>query len=433
MTVVMTKAGMRSLAKSWPGAGVESRWRGSSSPTEIALLGTGGSKTFVEMYRAQPWVRVCVDKIARAIARLPLKAFLLDPDTGNRDRVRDHPLAQLIRVPHAGGSRYSLVEAVCGSLGIHGNSLVVKGAVQVGAPTSELWPLDWRQVSVVAGERQPIDHYLYRAAHGTKVFMPDEVLHFRFMSPDGLTGVSPLETLARTLQLEDAGQRYAVASFRNALRPAGFLKTENQLTPEQRSSLTASLNAQHGGIDRAFSLALLTGGLSWEAATHTAQEAETIAHRKLNREEVAAVYQIDPTQIGILDRATFSNVEEAHLGFYMDTLGPWVAMIEDTFMSQLIQPELSFADTFLEFDMSDVLKGNITMRSEAYQRFVSIYTPNELRRLENLPAIDDRGADSIWMPMNHVALDGRLPSNPDTPVGTPALARNGNTPELVRR
>jgi len=121
-----------------------------------------------------------------------------------------------------------------------------------------------------------------------------------------------------------------------------------------------------------------------------------------------------------------SNVEEAHRGFYMDTLGPWLAMLEETFQGQLIGPELQFANRFVEFDMADMLRGNLPARFEAYSKAtggVAWATANEIRRFENHPPVDDRGADSLYAPLNAVALDGRIPSNSSTPVGTPPLRK----------
>jgi phage portal protein BeeE len=62
--------------------------------------------------------------------------------------------------------------------------------------------------------------------------------------------------------------------------------------------------------------------MSWDM-----QQAAVVEFRKLTREEVAAVFDIPPVLLGILDRATFSNVEELHLAFYQDTLGPWTTLL----------------------------------------------------------------------------------------------------------
>ena len=61
--------------------------------------------------------------------------------------------------------------------------------------------------------------------------------------------------------------------------------------------------------------------------------------RRLTREECAAAYDVPPPVVGILDRATFSNITEQHIMLYQDTFGPWLTMIEETPQTQLIDPE----------------------------------------------------------------------------------------------
>jgi phage portal protein BeeE len=56
--------------------------------------------------------------------------------------------------------------------------------------------------------------------------------------------------------------------------------------------------------------------------TLTAEEAQYIETRKLNREEVCAAYDVPPPVVHILDRATFSNITEQMRSMYRDTMAP---------------------------------------------------------------------------------------------------------------
>jgi uncharacterized protein (DUF885 family) len=53
-----------------------------------------------------------------------------------------------------------------------------------------------------------------------------------------------------------------------------------------------------------------------------------IESRKLSREEAASAYFIPPPMVGILDHATFGNIEEQHKMLYQDTLGPHLQEIQ---------------------------------------------------------------------------------------------------------
>jgi HK97 family phage portal protein len=387
-----------------------------SGSSSLELIGVDASRAYSEVYRSSLWVSIAVNKLARGVARLPLHTFELEPDTGNRERRRDHPLADVLRKPFTKGSAFKLKESAVGDMGLYGHALWAKWRPGPGRPVEELWPIPWKHVSIIEGETQPIIGYEYRGAAKRVVFLPDDVLHFEFWGPEG-RGVSPLEPLRRTLALEDAGQRYAISSFTNAARPAGVFVTTQPLPKPKKDELEAQLRSTHQGPDNAFRTLLLDGGLDWKPIGHNAQEAQTIEHRKLTREEVAAAYDIPPPMIHILDRATFSNIDEQHRMWYQDTLGPWLSMIEETIESQLIDEEPAFTGVFVEFDLNDVLKGDIEKRANAYTKLLAVYTINELRRLENLPKLDDPLADAVYAPLNAAPVGADAPADVDATDG----------------
>jgi phage portal protein BeeE len=65
---------------------------------------------------------------------------------------------------------------------------------------------------------------------------------------------------------------------------------------------------------------VLEEGMEPKPLTLTAEEAQYIETRKLNREEVCAAYDMPPPVVHILDRATFSNITEQMRSMYRDTM-----------------------------------------------------------------------------------------------------------------
>lgn len=422
--------------KAWPEAGT----LGTAGPVEyprstgIDLVGLNRRMTYAALYLTQPWIHTVVNKLARGVARLDLQTYRLR----NRDRMDkelklNHELARLLARPFPKwGSGFYLKEAITGSLAIYGHSLCVKQRTRgPGSTPDELWPVNFAYVSIIGSDDSPIEYYEYRKGGIVKQWLPDEVVHHMWWGPGGL-GVSPMEPLRRTLAMEDAAQRYAVSSFANAARPSGFVRTEQKLQKTDRELLKAEIEATHGGPDNAFKIALLTHGLDWTPASHSAQEAEVINHRKLNREEVCAVYDIPPPIVHILDRATFSNIDEQHIMWYQDTLGPWIEMEADGFNVQLIEPESSWGNMTVEFSLDKVLKGDADKRATTVQKFFqsATRTPNENRRSEGLDPIGDpddkeNPANQIYVPVNMVGINGDAPEPVEIPVGS------GENPDLA--
>jgi HK97 family phage portal protein len=420
-----------------PGAGpyqvtAEGRVSLSTNSVPLAVYGAGRTSllggmtvSYADLYRTQPWIYVTVNKLARAIARLPLKVYEADGD-GARRRVREGPLHDLLENPAPRCGPVQLKQWLAMPVLLHGNAVLgLYRPDGPGGPPARCWPLDWRFLEAWQGQQAgPIDAWA-TTEFGERVWIDvEDTLHISWEAPNGRLGVSPLQALGVTVGLEDAAQRYQGASFTNAARPSGavVLPKDAHLDADERAELRTDIRAMHEGIDNAFRVALLTGGADWKAMSFSAAEAELIDQRKLNREEAAAVYDIPPPLIGILDKATYSNIETQHRMFYTDVLGPWLTLIEESLQAQLIDPEPAFAGQFVEFDLNEVLRGDPVQRANALQTQVEsgLLTINEGRDLENRVRFDHPDADAPLIPVNNLA-----------PVGTPRASggrRSSDTP-----
>jgi phage portal protein, HK97 family len=369
--------------------------------------------TYEAMWRRQPWVYVCVNKLTRGQARLPLKAFRYLDEEGARGRARGHPLAELLARPFPRASGWTLKAAWSWSLAVHGNALVVKVRPARGAPPAELWPIPWRRVETVGDPSGFVDHFVFHGPGDRWRILPEDAVHFS--ETPGLVGVSPMEPLRVTLGLEDAAQRWAAGHFAKGASPGGLFRTARKLDDKSVPRLRAELDKLYAGVDQAGNYAIVDQDLDFKEVMQSAVDTALIEQRKLSREEVAAAYDIPPPVIGILDRATFSNVTELHKALYVDTLGPRLTLAEETLMAQLVGPEPTWDGVFIEHDLGEVLKGDLEARARAHLMFQqsSTLTVNERRALENRPPIPHPDADTVLMPVNMVPI-GASPADVET-------------------
>lgn len=374
----------------------------------ISLLG-GGSLSHWEIYRRQLWVNVAVNKISRGIARLPFKAYQ-DGAEGERRSLRwqDHELAKLIRRPYKGGTTFRYWNQSLVNLYVYGRSLSAMLPGQLGGAPESIVPMDWRNLRVYMKDGA-VRMYRWQYKGVEQTLLPEDVVSHEYAG-----AISPLDPLRTTLQLEIAAQSASAASFENGIMPSGIVQVDRTMSDESFDALEEDLKAKHAGPSNRFRLAVTDAAVKWQQMSYSSAEAEMIEHRKLNREEVAAGFDIDPTQIGILDRATFSNVSEAHRRLYMDTFGPPIVLLEQDFQAQVVEP---FEDVwgegiFCEFELDAMLRGDPKERSEAHQRWINsgVYAPNELRRQENLPRIEDPRADAVYLPLNLEPVGPNLPN-----------------------
>lgn len=381
------------------------------------LRGESLALTYEGIYRTQPWVYAVVNKQVFGIARIPLHTYEVNADDA-RSRARGNTLDRLLRNPAPRVSGYDFKAQLAWSLLIHGNALYVKARTTEGAEPSELWHVPWRYVAPVTDERGILAYEIHTSAAETVLLDPTQVVHYR-LTPDG---TSPLEPLRRTLALEDATMTWQGTNLRNGVTPRGAFVTDQKIREEVIPRLRTELESLYAGPENAGRVGILDSGFRWQPMGMSAVDAALIDQRKLSREEVCAAYDVPPPLVGILDRATFSNIDTLHKALYVDTLGPKLVLIEDTTQVQLIDDEPAWDGFYVEFDTGELLRPDIEARMRAYQlgQQSATFTINERRKFENLPPIDDPVADTVLIPLNMKAVGIEEPEPEPQPV-PPAL------------
>jgi HK97 family phage portal protein len=394
--------------------------------------------SYAKLFAEQPYIATAVMRMLTWSVRVPLKVYRKKDGGDTRERIqpKQHPLARMVERPWLGkgASQASLVMSLLGPTLIHGNTVH-----EVETIGGEEWfkPLDWRDLTPLGVDTTgELDGWRW-CYNGYERDIPlSKSVHVAWWSPLGPLGISPLEQLGITLGIEDAAQRFQRALFGNAARPpSAITSTTDFLTLErpERQSLMDQLRQDiadiYTGPENAGKPALLPPGLDWKPVGSNAQEAELIQQRQLTREEVAAVYQIPPPMIGILDHATYSNIEVMREMAYTMALGPPLVLIEQTLTSTLARDYFGEEDLYVEFDFGPVLRGDRQTEIATFRDAIGtgIQTMNEARRALNLPPSDQPDADRLFYPANNLSPVGDVEKNPpaappgQTPKPEPAL------------
>jgi HK97 family phage portal protein len=391
------------------------------------LIG-GKTVSYGQLFASQIWVAAAVMRLLSWSIRVPLKAYRRTGDD-SRERLApaDHPLAKALIDPWEGGSQAALVQSLLGPLLIHGNGLTEIDEGRSG--TIRFADVDWRNAEPIQPWPRRIAGWNITEDTTRRTVSADHVMHLAWWSPLGPIGISPLQQLGVTIGIEDAAQRYQQALFRNGARPPSAIEASEQflgLDRTERGQLLAQLRADlaslYGGPENGGRPALLPPGLTWNAVGHSAVEAELIDQRKVAREEVAAAYLIPPPMLGILDKATYSNISVQREMAYTDSLGPPLVLIEQTINAHLVRGLLREDDVFVEFDFAGVLRGDRLKEMQALREAIdaSLMTPNEGRSVLNMPKSSDDGMDSFYFRANNLREVGTTDPSQDEPSADPA-------------
>jgi HK97 family phage portal protein len=376
---------------------------------------------YATLYRTQPNVRTCVDFLARNIAQLGLHVFRRVSDT-DRERLTDHPLAQVLSRPLPASYKvttYRLIESLVADLGVYFNAYWLKVRGEGGEPGGLLRiPPAYVEVS---GGLYPSGYKIVLSGREIPV-KPEDIVHIRgYNAENAVTGLSPLETLRRVLAEEHSAGDYREHLWANAARMEGIIERPAEApewSPTARERFKAEFEALHSGGENSGKTAILEEGMEWKAMSFNAQEAEYLAGRKLTREECARAYHIPLPMVGILDNATFSNIKEQHKNLYQDSLGPWLAMIEQDVDLQLLPEFEDSAGVYVEFNINEKLQGDFEDQTNALQSAVGRpwMTANEARARLNLPSMGG-DADELVTPLNVIVGGQASPRDSGKGIG----------------
>jgi HK97 family phage portal protein len=369
------------------------------------------ASAYAELYKRQLWVSVVVSKRARGLARLPLKVY--ERDALNRPEAGGHPYAVLLRNPNPAISPFRFWEWTASTFDVFGEAFHYKRRDRSGVPF-QLVPLHPTGMTLREG-RWWFDNGTSRLEN----IDPADVVHYKGYNPDTIDrGLSPLEPLRDTLENE-ANARTATSSFwRRGARPGFVLRHPGNLSQGAAVRLRDQFDMHNAGADRTGKTLVLEEGMDASPLTLSAEEAQYIDTRKLNREEVCAAYDVPPPVVHILDRATFSNITEQMRSMYRDTMAPLLKGFESDLAAQLQAPDFG-EDVYAEFLMDEVLRGDFEARTNAYRQAQHM-TLAEIRKMENLPYIP--GTDVILVNTASLPLE-RLLAEPvpgPAPVAIPA-------------
>jgi HK97 family phage portal protein len=407
--------------------GLQPGWLSPSVSSGLALYGDY-TADYWTIYRTQPTVKTVVDFLARNIAQLGLHVFRRVSDT-DRERLADHPLAQLIAKPNPSTTHYRLLRRMVRDVCIYGNGYWLK--IRPPAGGIALLAVPFEIVSVY-GSLNPT-RYKVGISGNPLDLTPDKIVHFR---EDGEpVGVSPLESLRRILAEEAASGDYREGFWQNGARMAGFVKrpaTAPEWSATARDRFTAEFSALYSGSANSGKTAILEEGMDWMPASFNAEDSQYLQTRELTRTEVARAFHVPLPMVGILTHATYSNITEQHKNLYQDCLGPWLTMIQEDIELQLLPEFADSEDVYVEFNMAEKLKGSLEEQSAVLSSAVGRpwLTADEARARQNLPSLGG-DAEQLVTPLNVLVGGQASPrdSAPPPKAGLPLSAAKG-APQL---
>ena len=340
-----------------------------------------------------------VSLISDTIATLPVDAFIrLD---GQRRAFRPRP--EWVTRPDIDQTKEAFYGSVIVSLLLDGNAFIRVFANRAGQVTNMV-VLNPQTVEI---KRNGIGRVMYSVQGDKKMYNTEQMIHIAdVVRPGHLRGVSRIEALKENFGLALALENYAARFFGQGATTQGIIEYPGKLTAQQAKELQQGFDARHKGWKRAHKTGVLSNGATYKPTSVENDQAQFLDSRRMAVEDIARAFKIPSNLLNLPGTNTYASVEENNRAWVTHCLRPITQKLESAFSPLLSRYE--GGDTaFIRFNMDGLLRADINNRYTAYSvgqqsGFLSV---NDVRRLEDLPDIDDESANTVRVPLANVNVD----------------------------
>ena len=364
-------------------------------------------------------IYACVAKRAKTVAALPVSVVKRVSDT-ERQRV-DHPLADLLSgQANEDATGLTVRETMMANLDLWGNAYAECIWSNNGRAINGLVPLMSRDVTPKRTESGKLV-FEHRPPHGPqRIVQPEDMWHVPGLSFNGVIGLSPIAYNREAIGLGIAASTMAASFFGNGAWAGGIVKRDpekvgsgiGKLSQVAAEALVAGLEEKLRGPDKAFGIALLREGMTYEQLVSIPlADAQFVQVRGLTRIEICGIFDVPPSMIHDLENGTFNNTEQQGLIWVRDSILPTTVRFEVSAKARFFPDE----PLYLRHNLAGLLRGDFKSQMEGFAigRQWGIFSADDC--LELLDRNPVPGGDERLTPLNY-----RIMGEP-TPMVTPAI------------
>jgi HK97 family phage portal protein len=333
--------------------------------------------------------------LSDTISTLPVDTFIRRD--GNRLPYRPRP-AWVYEPEGPGSSRIEYYKQIVVSM-LLSHGAVVQILRNGNGEIVALQPLDPTRVDIRRNRETRLREFVIDG--GQAVLPGEDVLYIPEMRrPGSLKGVSRVDELKQTLGLAKALDEFASRYFSNGANTSGMIEFPGNLTQEQAKDLVDAFEAGHKGLKKAHRPGVLSGGAKFVKTGSDGEQAQMLESRQFAVEEVARVFRVPPSMIGLNTPGamSYASVEHNAIQFTRYSLTPLIAAIEEA------HNRLLPGDVFLRVNMDGLLRGDSATQAQVFSTALQAgyMSVNEARGLMDLRPVD--GGDNPRVPLANIAV-----------------------------
>jgi HK97 family phage portal protein len=355
-----------------------------------------------------------------------LRPKLVQQEDGYWKEITSPAFSPVLRKPNRYQNRLQFMQQWVASKLIDGNAYVLKQRDARGV-VSAMYVLDPQRVTTLIAPDGGVYYQLRRSelaqlAEEDVIVPASEMIHDRhepLWHP--LVGVSPIYASGlaaqQGLEIQNASARF----FGNNSRPGGILTAPGVINPEQAEQLRTRWNENYSGANSG-KVAVLGAGLTYEAISVNATDAQLIEQLKWTAETVCSAFRVPAYMIGVGPVPAYNNVEALTQMYYSQCIQSILEAAESALDDGLGLNAVPGKTLGVEFEIEGLMRMDTATRFDALGKAIGAgwMAPNEARRKEGLPPVS--GGDSPMMQQQQFSLAALAERDRDKPFSKPEPA-----------
>lgn len=288
----------------------------------------------------------CIKLIAGGASSVSWKLFY-SRDNKTKELTK-HPLLELLSCPNPLTGTSEFFEKVYSYRLISGNSYLLAVGASDESP-NELYALRPDRVEIIAGENGIPRAYRYKLGNDHKDYQVDritgrsQVLHLKEFHPlNDWYGLSSIEAASYSIDQHNQAGSWNQALLQNGARPSGALVVKGSdnnpgcLNDEQFLRLKNQIDDHYIGALNVGRPILLEGGLEWKEMSLSPKDMDFINTKNSAARDIALSFGVPPQMLGIPGDNTYSNMAEARLSLWEQTILPLLENITSSLNNWLV-------------------------------------------------------------------------------------------------
>lgn len=352
--------------------------------------------------------------IAQAVAVMPVQIMQTTPDgRKTADPVVEPRLRggfaqasyMFRKRPNQWQSSYDFYQLVTYWTALHGNGYARILPGDRGA-FGELRPMHPTRVKVHRDVDYSVWYEFLNEENRWETLDASEVLHWRWLSDNGVYGLPPAELCGTSIGLARRLDQAATAYWDHSGRPDMVVETDERIPDEAVSALREAMHQAYGGARNRGKTAVMPKKTRLKTIEqNTMEQSQFQELRDSILSDICRCWGVPSTLLGDHKMARWSNVEQEHLSAQVWGLLPWQRRMEGP-IDMALQPV--YGDSvYTKFDNRGLLRADTSSRVALYQGLwqMGAISPNEIRDLEDLPLLDTEAANQTYIQLGFSTLD----------------------------